>query len=254
MKKYDMIYSLGRDCSCAMYMQRYNLRLWSGPFDWLTNASFETRMELITNDFADFMNLEDIEFLPKDPKVFNDKDCDYYKNTRNDFYYYHDFPIGVPLAKSFPAVRDKYMRRIKRFYKNISEHRRVLLIYFSHYSSTPDDVVKQLCDKFCKKMNKEVDFLIIEHTDGLNVARVRDIAKNITRYDVHTMQLDENGNPTTLGNEANCNPIFAGYGIRKNLKENVHSGIQWLLRHMVYLFVPNRQLRHKLCNYISERL
>lgn len=45
MNRYDVIYSLGRDCSCAMYMRQTNLRSCSGPFDWLTHAGFEKRFE-----------------------------------------------------------------------------------------------------------------------------------------------------------------------------------------------------------------
>lgn len=36
MKKYDIIYSIGRDCACASYLQQNGLRLTSGPFDWLS--------------------------------------------------------------------------------------------------------------------------------------------------------------------------------------------------------------------------
>ena len=54
MKKYDIIYSIGRDCACASYLQQNGLRLTSGPFDWLTNAGFEDRFELMLNDFQCF--------------------------------------------------------------------------------------------------------------------------------------------------------------------------------------------------------
>ena len=83
-KKYDIIYSIGRDCACAMYMNNCKIRATSGPFDWLTNASFETRMNLILNDFADFLNPNDIKFLPKDPNVINDEKNDYYDFSEED--------------------------------------------------------------------------------------------------------------------------------------------------------------------------
>ena len=65
-QKYDIIYSIGRDCACAMYMKQANLRACSGPFDWLTNANFETRIDLILNDFQDFINKNDIVPLEKE--------------------------------------------------------------------------------------------------------------------------------------------------------------------------------------------
>lgn len=34
--KFDMIYSIGEDCACSLYMNKLKLRKVSGPFDWLT--------------------------------------------------------------------------------------------------------------------------------------------------------------------------------------------------------------------------
>lgn len=60
MNRYDVIYSLGRDCSCAMYMRQTNLRSCSGPFDWLTHAGFEKRFELMINNFDEFLEQSDL--------------------------------------------------------------------------------------------------------------------------------------------------------------------------------------------------
>ena len=55
MKKFDIIMSIGADCACAMYMKKHVMRTFSSPFDWLTHADFETRMDLIFNDFEKFL-------------------------------------------------------------------------------------------------------------------------------------------------------------------------------------------------------
>lgn len=167
MNRYDIIYSLGRDCSCAMYMQQTNLRSCSGPFDWLTNAGFEKRFELMINNFDEF--LEQSDLLPMDkPTAFpSDKNNDYYENVKTGLYYWHDFPAGVPLQESFNIVKEKYNRRIKRFYDNILTKNRVLLIWFSQVGSTSDSVVLEYCDKLCSKIGKKLDFLIIEHREGV---------------------------------------------------------------------------------------
>ena len=82
-QKYDIVYSLGYDCACAQYMQSAQIRICSGPFDWLTNADFQTRLNLILNDFENFLEFDDLKFLPKNQKMFNDPYCDYYENTKN---------------------------------------------------------------------------------------------------------------------------------------------------------------------------
>lgn len=244
-KKYDIIYSLGRDCACAMYMKQNKLRITSGPFDWLTNASFETRFNMILNDFAGFLSPDDIQFLPKNPNVINDEKCDYYENVRNGFYYYHDFPINVPMSESLPEVINKYNRRIARFYKNIRTKKRVLLIWFSHCSNTPDKMIIDLCNKVCGKFGKTIDFLIIEHKQNQKTPICTELAHNITKYNLHTTATDDMGRPTTQGNTTACNPLFAQFGLH----------IPW--RHKITMFfiniVPLHNLRHKLRNnYLGQ--
>ena len=244
-KKYDIIYSLGRDCACAMYMKQAKLRSTSGPFDWLTNASFETRFELILNDFADFINPDDVRFLPKNPNVINDEKCDYYENVRNGFYYYHDFPVGVKFSESIPAVVDKYNRRIIRFIDNMRNKRRILLIWFSHCTNTPDAVIIDLCNRVCDKFGKKIDFMIIEHQENQHTALRRDLAPNIVKYNLHTMAFDDAGRPTTQGDVAACAPLFAQFRLCVPLHRRL---IMFLIG-----MIPFHNMRHRIRdNYIGK--
>ena len=86
-KKYDIIYSIGRDCACAMYMRKTNLRICSGPFDWLTNASFEKRFEMMLNNFTGFLDKDKLKPMPKPTQFPSDKNNDYYENVENGFYF-----------------------------------------------------------------------------------------------------------------------------------------------------------------------
>ena len=209
--EYDIIYSLGTDCACAEYMKKNNLRAVSGPFDWLNHTDFRTRMNCILNDFKDFFNKEDLKFLPKDPGAAfgNDYSHDYYEN-RNSFYYFHDFPVGVPFDKVFGAVKKTYNRRIRRFKKMLKTKRRVLLVWFAHYYRTDDSEIIALCDLVCRKYNKTIDFLIIEHSENQMVPEKRFLAPNILRIDVHTNG-KQDGVPAFLGKECVVSPLFASY-------------------------------------------
>ena len=237
-KKYDIIYSIGRDCACAMYMNKCKLRCTSGPFDWLTNASFETRMNLILNDFADFLNPEDIRFLPKDPNVFNDEKCDYYENIRNGFYYYHDFPVGHTLKESMPVVVEKYNRRIVRFIKNMHKKRRILLIWFSHINNTPNEVIVDLCNRVSNKFGKTIDFMIIEHCENQHNVKCTNLATNIIKYNLHTLSFDENGCPTTMGNTVACMPLFAQFKLHTTLRYKI---VMFLIK-----LIPFHDMRHRI--------
>ena len=228
--KYDIIYSIGRDCSCAIYLQKQGLRILSGPFDWLTNVNdIKDRLNFILNDFNDFLNLEDLKFLPKDPNVFNDEACDYYENLCNGFYYYHDFPKNVSLNDAFPQVKEKYDRRIRRFMYNLKTKKEVLLVWFSHIP-TADEAIIPLCEQICQKYNKQIDFLVIENDDTKNDDEIEKklLASNIVMYKLKTSSLDENGNPTTMGREEVCSKLFKNYVILKTPKEKLNSFLQWI--------------------------
>lgn len=81
-KKFDLIVSIGEDCSCTSYLRRCNLQKLSYPFDWLTNAPFENRIDLIINDFNDFLNIDDLEIMQKPTEFESDSNCDYYENKK----------------------------------------------------------------------------------------------------------------------------------------------------------------------------
>lgn len=181
-KKYDIIYSLGENCACAMYLMHLGLRLTAGPFDWLACASFETRCELILNNFKDFINCADLKKSPKDNSIINDDRYDYYTNARNNFLHCHDFSVGVPLSISYSLVLSKYDRRIARFYNNIRRKRRVCMVWFSHYTDTPDDVIIKYCNEICRYFNKTIDFLIIEHLENQQQPIYSQIYIRIKKY------------------------------------------------------------------------
>ncbi len=237
-KSYDIIYSIGRDCATAMYMNKCKMRITSGPFDWLTNASFETRMNLILTDFADFLNIDDIKFLPKDPNVLNDDKCDYYENIRNGFYYYHDFPAGKNLLESMPDVTEKYNRRIARFINNMHKKSRILLIWFSQVHNTPNDVIVDLCNRVSAKFGKTIDFMIIEHMENQRSVVRTDLAPNIVKYNVHAKTFDDLGRPTTEGDTAVITPLFAQFRLRTTLR---HKIIMFLIK-----LIPFHDMRHRI--------
>ena len=206
-----------------MYLQKQGLRISSGPFDWLTNVNdIKDRLKIILNDFDNFLNLEDLKFLPKDPNVFNDEACDYYENLRNGFYYYHDFHKNVPLEEAFPQVKEKYDRRIRRFMYNLKTKKKVLLVWFSHIP-TADEAIIPLCEQICQKYGKQIDFLIIENDDSKadDAIEKKFLATNIVMYKLKTASLDEKGNPTTMGREEVCSKLFQNYATIRSVKEYI---------------------------------
>ncbi|MCG8708355.1 hypothetical protein JHU04_001562 [Brenneria sp. 4F2] len=256
MKNYDIIYSIGRDCACSEYLKKNGLRICSGPFDWLTNAGFEERFTLLLNNFENFLNPEDFILLEKDISIENDNSCDYYKNVRTDFYFYHDFPTEVPFKDSFPDIAKKYRRRIQRFYDNVKNKKIVLLVWFSHYHNTSDEAVIRLCDSFCQKMERSIDFLIIEHSPNKknHQIEIKNITNNIMRCSLYTITLDASGNITTLGNENSCHKIFSEYKLIIPLPTQLKKIILKLLKKIICFFIPIKGWRKKIRKSMSKKM
>lgn len=161
-KRYDIIYSLGYNCACAGYLRDLKLRLCSGPFDWVFGPSLKARAELIARNFEGYLNLECLE-----NRETPNPEHDLYFDACSKTFFVHDFPPGVPAEKSFDAVREKYARRISRFYENVSRSKRALFVYFSILDYAPaanrEDVLnaKKLIDE--KFGPGKVDLWVIAH-------------------------------------------------------------------------------------------
>ena len=136
--RFDLVFSIGEDCGCAMLLNAAGLRDMSSPFDWLTKATFATRIDLLCSRFEGFLEREDLQSLPKPTQGYVDQNNDYYANRRLDFYYYHDFAAGVPLDESYSLVKAKYDRRIARLLARLDRGGKVLMIWWSR-SKRPDD-------------------------------------------------------------------------------------------------------------------
>lgn len=246
-KKYDFIVGFGEDCACSMYLRKNNLQFKSYPFDWLTNASFDVRLNLIINDFKNFLNIEDIKFLPKTDDVYDDVDCDYYENLRNGFYYFHEFPLGCKPENVIEEIKEKYNRRIKRFYKKIEESEKMLFVWLSHLKDTPDDLIIGLANDINRKFGKEIDFLIIENDiskkdDELEITQ---LSPNIIKYKLDTASYEESGSKT-LGNKKNCNKIFKQYELIEPCWTKISRNTKKFLIKFLCALIPVRALRQKL--------
>ena len=130
MKTYDFAFGLGRACACTQTMRRAGLQYLSLPWDWIAvdfdhnSPDLLYRVDIICNDFRDWFNRED--FVYRGPNAGPGKD--HYQNARNGVIFLHDFPKGVPLDESFPAIKEKYARRVARFLQMIKSAQGPILV------------------------------------------------------------------------------------------------------------------------------
>lgn len=222
-KIYDFVVSIGEDCACTGYLRRHKLQEASYPFDWLTFAPFENRIELINNDFQNFLNFEDLEFLPKNPEKNNDAKCDYYKNKVTKFYFYHDFDAGKPLSETFDKVREKYKRRIERFYRRIYMSESVLFVWLSRNKKISDDVLIKSYNTLKNKFkDKHIDFLILENDSSEKHFRKSEISPNITKYIYDNASYDfSNPLAECMGNIEATDKLFSNITLKYTVKKRI---------------------------------
>jgi len=177
---FDFVFSIGEDCACASYLNWHRLRVESSPFDWLTRASFATRTGLLENGFAEFLQCENMRQIPKPTEGYRDEKCDYYADDATDFYFYHDFPAGIALNASFPAVKEKYQRRISRLLGRLASSREVLMVWWSRDKRLSDSELLDALDRLqWRYPNVRLSLLAFEQSD--NVRRVDHVASNVIR-------------------------------------------------------------------------
>lgn len=256
--KFDLVVSLGEDCACSSYLRRCKLQDFSYPFDRLTKAAFSNRLELLLNNFSDFLNKEDLYQLEKPKTDDVDKNCDYWADKKYDFYFYHDFKTGEPFDTEYIKVKNKFDRRIKRLYEQISNSENILFVWWSRNKHQNTDIVQEYYTKLCQKFpSKSVYLLIIEFGENEENIYLENNHILISRYDNISYKHNKNWNETT-GNFANNMKMFS--------KINMNRTLKWKLKYILYCFekifieiIPVKKiradLRHKLkARYYKEAL
>lgn len=250
--KFNLVISIGEDCGDSMYLIDFNLRKNSYPFDWLTHATFKTRIDLILNDFNDFLIKENLVFLEKNPNALqHDLEHDYYHDLKTDFYFYHDFPFGVPFEESYDEVYSKYKRRIKRLYNKVKEADSVLFVFLARGARISVEEAKEAIKKLRKKFRgTDIHLLILQNTPEQEIIEKERYINNrltILRYD--TMKCDPSKNEdTTKGNFRLNNKVFETIKLSKTTRRKclVKPFYNIFIKIPTGLFIRDKEKRRQL--------
>jgi hypothetical protein len=171
--------SLGPTCSVAYQLQQLNLKKESLPFDWIRSNNISFVLELIKNNFKNFF--DDLIHVKDDDKFpyinddssemfddIKDKQTNIYKTKNIGFF--HDFKQGTTLQD----VKEKYDRRIKRFY-DVSRNKSVFIrdeIYFK-VANIP---IYNEINKIIKEFNNDNQLVLI-----ININKIK--MPDITAFD-----------------------------------------------------------------------
>lgn len=112
MKQYDNFISLGYFCSVSLELEKIGLRSFSSPFDWCI-SNFKGVEKAIYTKFEDFLNYEN---MYQNREIHN-----IYLDRNYDILFAHDFDKYTSLKEQLPKVKEKYKRRIEKFYNSITK-------------------------------------------------------------------------------------------------------------------------------------
>lgn len=221
--EYDFIFGIGAACSCSETLRKCGLQFQSYPLDWLYRGNLKTRIDLIVNDFQDFINKED---LVKSGEREHPLPCDIYTNIRNKIVFNHDFALHKNLDDTYPGVKEKYDRRIKRLYENIEKSNKILVVYVQ----TPTMRTKIKKIKRCIKENlpnlqekfpnKDIKFLYIAHKKyPFHFKRNIKVTKNVLLVVTNYRNKDKTTEPFVV-EESVLNRIFKNTKLNKKVIVN----------------------------------
>lgn len=126
MKEYDLAFGMGFSCGASTALRAAGLQYASFPFDWLSVPSVLSAARLVESDFVNWFDAEDLELRDVVRKGW--MYARVYRNRRTRFGFPHDFGGNDDFSACYPRVRDKYERRIRRFYESMRKSRRVLVV------------------------------------------------------------------------------------------------------------------------------
>lgn len=247
-QEYDAVFSLGARCGCAYYLRRNDLRLMSGPMDWIYGAeTLDERVHAIETHFSEWFRpeaLHTVNTLGRFNRV---------EDAVLGYGYLHDFPNDVPLEVSFPAVVKKYGRRQKRFYACMAAAKKPLFVWFSFSSVHTAQEIRDCHDRLVRFFGKSVDLLVIEEDKQMPEGQVRetDVGEHICYLRARIKESD-GGEATMLGNWPRLfDAVFQRFCLCRSKRWEVrrhHFRIKVgsAFIHLLAGFVPNRRIRQKL--------
>ena len=170
-KKYDAIISLGADCLPALTFQTLGLADRYFPLDFIcfrqqNEQQLYEIIHLIKNNFNDFFEYND---LCKKASLDNNQKAEIY-NQHTGYQFPHEIMASEELKDKYSSIKDKYDRRIKRFYETAENAKSVLFIYMekNHVKHPDKDIYLQVWQALKAKFPQtDVNCLFFEHNERL---------------------------------------------------------------------------------------
>ena len=159
---------IGNDCSLAYNLQKLNLRKNAYPFDWIRLNNLDDLINILSNDFNDFIDRELLninELSDKFPCLEDDWSDEISKNiiikhNKYSVIFPHEIKSDKDIVNEIDNFIKKYERRINRFRRIILD--KDIKKVFVRISNKTEDISK--LDNFLKTKcdNYEIKFIKLD--------------------------------------------------------------------------------------------
>jgi len=161
---YDAIFSLGDLCLAALQLRKNNLRPFAGPLDWMSSPSLPSVSRLLKSRFIGYMDKSNL--TPSGYSTGVDSSEPYICVTDMGYQIVssHDFKADkntLSNLATYPEVRAKFDRRIKKFLDILSTGKRILFI---RTEGTFEEVL-ELEEVLSQLVENEFHILLVNHTN-----------------------------------------------------------------------------------------
>jgi hypothetical protein len=157
--EYDAIFSLGDLCLASIQLRKLGLRPYAGVIDWMGSPSLSDVNRLLRNRFAGFMELQNLSIIGYATEQFICVIDNAYNIVSN-----HDFSTDkntLTYLTTYPEVKEKFERRIRRFLEKMETCKRVL---FVRTEGTYEEAA-ELQEVLSSLVKRDFRVLLINHTD-----------------------------------------------------------------------------------------
>ena len=184
--EYDLIFAIGSTCFITDFLNMFNLRRFSTPFEWTggmvpekwnrlpgvyRDTRFREKIDAICNDFSEYMIPEDFQYVSE---WTGNKEHHNVVNTRTHIRFVHHFPINKSIEEYMSTFVETMQRRAERLQDAFTKSNKILICWLSTLWEQRAILEKSVLDKDIKYAikclnkkfpNKQIDFVFFEH-DG----------------------------------------------------------------------------------------
>lgn len=153
-KPYEVVVSLGNMCQVAHQLDVNLLRNVAYPFDWVI-IPFPSLYFFIANEGQHFLQPDRLVFFDNHPDALGEVKS-FVKEMNYQIEFLHDFALSPDFMKDYNEIKEKYDRRVLRFFELLKSTKKIL---FVRRGITYKEAVS--LDKLLRKKYPHLDYTIL---------------------------------------------------------------------------------------------